>query len=77
MDAVEPHQVGVGLDRPEVVDRHDFDVGPARLDDGPQDVAADAAEPVDRDTYGLGLLTPRSILLCAVAGLSGPGVRRR
>ena len=47
--AVEAQQVGVGLDRAEIVDRHDLDVVAAGFDDGAQHVAADAAEPVDRD----------------------------
>ena len=45
--AVVAHQVGVGLDRPEVVERDHLDVGAARLDDGAQHVAPDAAEAVD------------------------------
>ena len=49
VDAVEAQQVGVGLDRAEIVDRHDLDVLAARFDDGAQDVAADAAESVDRN----------------------------
>ena len=41
------HQVGVGLDRPEVVERDHLDVVAARLDDRAQHVAPDAAEAVD------------------------------
>ena len=41
------HQVGVGLDRAEVVDRDHLDVGAARLDDRAQHVPTDAAEAVD------------------------------
>ena len=52
MDAVEAQQMGVGLDRTEIVDRHDFDVLAAGFDDRAQDVAADAAEAVDRDPDG-------------------------
>ena len=47
MDRVVAQQVGVGLDRAEVVDRDDLDVGAARLDDRPQHVAPDPAETVD------------------------------
>jgi hypothetical protein len=44
---IEAQQMGVGLDRAEIVDRDDFDVLAAGFDDGAQDVAADAAEAVD------------------------------
>jgi hypothetical protein len=46
--------VGVGFDRAQIVDRDDLDVGAAFLDDGPQDVAPDPAEAVDRhlDCHG-------------------------
>ena len=50
MDAVEAQQMGVGLNRPEVVDGDHFDVRAARLIDGAQNIAPDAPEPVDRDT---------------------------
>jgi len=46
MDGIEAQQVGIGLDRGEIVDRHHLDVLAAGLDDGPQDIAADAAKPV-------------------------------
>ncbi len=46
--AVEAQQMGVGLDRAEIVDRHHLDVRAARFDDGAQDVAANSPEPVDR-----------------------------
>ena len=52
MHAVVAQQMRVGLDRAEVVDADDLDVLAARLDDGAQDIAADAAEAVDRDTNG-------------------------
>ena len=45
--AVVAHQVGVGLDRAEVVERDDLDVVASQLDDGAQHVAPDAAEAVD------------------------------
>ncbi len=47
--AVEADEMGVGLDRAEIVDGDHLDVGAARLDDGAQDVAPDAPETVDRD----------------------------
>ena len=47
VDGIEAQQVGVGLDRAEIVDRHDLDVLAAGFVDGAQHVAADASEPVD------------------------------
>ena len=44
-------QVRVGFDRAEVVDGDDFDVLAVGLDDGAQDIAADAAETVDGNPY--------------------------
>ena len=52
MHEVEAEQMGVGLDRAEIVDADDLDVLAPGFDDGAQDVAADAAEPVDRDPNG-------------------------
>ena len=49
VDGVEAQQVRVGLDRAEIVDGDDLDVGAAAFDDGAQHVAADAAKAVDRD----------------------------
>ena len=49
MHAVEAQQMGVGLDRAEIVDADHLDVPTAGLGDGAQDVAADAAKPVDCD----------------------------
>src|SRR3954467_12660745 len=49
MDAVEAKQMGIGLDRAEVVDADYLDVLAAGLGDGPQDVTADAAKTVDSD----------------------------
>jgi hypothetical protein len=49
VDGIEPEQVSVRLHRAEIVDRDDLNVGPARLVDGAQHVAADATEPVDGD----------------------------
>ena len=47
MDAVEAEQMGVGLDRAEVIDADHLDVLASGLGDGPQDVAADAAKAVN------------------------------
>ena len=47
MHAVEAQQVRIGFDRREIVDGDDFDVGALGLGDGAQDIAADAAEPID------------------------------
>ncbi len=47
MHAVEAQQMGVGLDRAEIVDGHDVDVLAAGLEDGAHDVAADAAKAID------------------------------
>jgi hypothetical protein len=41
--------MGVGLDRAEIVDGDDLDVGALGLIDRPQHVAANAAKSVDRD----------------------------
>jgi hypothetical protein len=59
---VEAEQVGVGLDRAEIVDRHDLDVFAARLHDGAQHVAADAPEAVDCDTNRHDVLLMRASL---------------
>ena len=47
MHAVIAQQMGVGFDRPQIVDGDDLDVVALGLDDGAQDQAADAAEAVD------------------------------
>ena len=49
MDRIEAQQMGVGLDRAEIVDADHLDILAAGLGDGAQYVAADAAKPVDRD----------------------------
>ncbi len=49
MHAVVAQQMRIGFDRAEVVDRHDLNIGAARLDDGAKNVAADAAKTVDCD----------------------------
>ena len=51
-------QMGVRLDRAEVVDRHHLDVGAPRFDDRPQHVAPDPAEPVDRYLHSHDSLLP-------------------
>jgi hypothetical protein len=43
--------MGVGLDRPQIVQRHNLDIGPPGLDDGPQHIAPDAPKAVDRDLH--------------------------
>ncbi len=47
--AVVAEQVGIGFNGAEIVDGDDFDVGAAGLNDGTEDVAADAAKTVDGD----------------------------
>ena len=47
MHAVEAQQMGIGLDRAEIVDGDDVDVLAAGFVDGAHDVAADAAKSVD------------------------------
>jgi hypothetical protein len=47
MHRIVAQQVSVALDGAEIVDGDDFDVGALGLVDRPQDVAADAAKPVD------------------------------
>ncbi len=49
MHGIEAQQMGIGLDRAEIVDADHFDILAAGLGDGAQHVAADAAKPVDRD----------------------------
>ena len=49
MDGIEAQQMGVGLDRAEIVDADHFDVLAAGFGNGAQHIAADAAKPVDRD----------------------------
>ena len=50
MHGVEAEQMGIGLDRAEIVDRDDLDVLATRFHDGAQHIAADAAEAVDCNT---------------------------
>ena len=52
MDRIKAQQMGVGFDRAQIVDRNDVDIGAARFNDGPQHVAANAAEPIDGDFDG-------------------------
>ena len=50
VDAVKAQEMGVGLNRAQVVERDHFHVGAARLVDGAQNVAPDAPEAIDCDT---------------------------
>ena len=52
MHAVVAEQMGVGLHRAEVVDRHHVDVLAAGFEDRADDVAADAAKSVDGNSDG-------------------------
>ena len=47
MHGIEAQQVGVGLDRSEIIDGEDFDILASRLDSRAQNVAADAAKSID------------------------------
>ena len=47
MHGIEAKQMRIGLDRREIVDGDDLDILAGGLDDGAQNIAADAAEPVD------------------------------
>ncbi len=49
VDGVVAQQMGVGLDRAQIVDGDDLDVVAAAFQDGAQHQAADAPESVDRD----------------------------
>ena len=49
---IEAQQVRVGLDRSEIVDGDDFDIVAVGLDDGAQDIAADAAKAVNGNANG-------------------------
>ncbi len=49
MHGIEAQQMGVGLDRAEIVDADHLDILAAGFRDGAQDIAADAAKSVDRD----------------------------
>ena len=52
MHRVEAQQMRVGLDWPEIVDADHLDVVAARFGNGTQNIAADAAEPVDGNADG-------------------------
>ena len=52
MHRVEAQQMRIGLDRSQVVDRHDLDILPLGFHNRAQDVAPDAAEPVDGNPDG-------------------------
>jgi hypothetical protein len=49
MDRIEAQQMGVGLDRAEIVNPDHFDILAAGLGDRPEHIAADAAKPVNCD----------------------------
>jgi hypothetical protein len=51
VDAVETQKVGVGFDRPQIVDGDDLNIRAAAFDDGAQYVASDASKTVDRDLH--------------------------
>ena len=55
MHAVVAHQMGVRLDRAQIVDGDHFDIGATGFDDGAKHVAADAAKSVDGNFDGHGL----------------------
>ena len=52
MDRIKAQKMGIGFHRTQIIDGDHLDIGSAALDDGPQDVAADAAESVDGDFDG-------------------------
>jgi hypothetical protein len=56
MHAVVAEQVGIRLDRAEVVDRDHLDIVAPALDGGAQHQATDAPEPVDGDLHGHGFI---------------------
>ena len=56
VDGIEAQQVGVGFNRPQVVDRNNFDIGATRFDDCAQYISADAAKSVDSYLDGHGIL---------------------
>ncbi len=47
MHRVEAQQMGVGFDRRQIVDADDLDIVAPGLGDGAQNIAADAAKPID------------------------------
>jgi hypothetical protein len=66
MHRVISQKVRVGFDGPEIIDRNHLDIRSAVFDDGPENVAADAAESIDGDVNGhflrLPFLAPRPTL---------------
>ena len=50
MHAVIAQQMGVGFDRPQIVDRHNLDIAPARFHNRPQHQPSDTAKAVDGNT---------------------------
>src|SRR5258708_32913128 len=51
MHRIVAQQMRIGLDRPEIVERHDFDIASSTLHDGAQHEASDASKAVDRNAY--------------------------
>ncbi len=51
MHGIVAQQMGIGLDRAQIVDRHHIDILAARFEDGADDIAPDPAEAVDRHTH--------------------------
>ena len=49
MHGIEAQEVRIGFDRSEIVDGKDFEILAPRFDRRTQNIAADAAEPVDGD----------------------------
>lgn len=66
-------QVGVGLDRTQIVDRHHFDVRAAVLNDRAKDETADAAETIDGDANGHGEAPLNDYVVGVSMELSRPG----
>ena len=57
MHAVKAQQMGIGLDRAQIIDRHDLDIAAVRFDDGAQHIAPDPTKPVDGDLDGHDMLS--------------------
>ena len=74
--AVEAQQVGVGLDRAEIVDGNDFDIVAAAFDDGAEDVAADAAKTIDCDADCHGRLLKQEDGIDQNSAGIAPGISR-
>ena len=59
MDAVVAQQMGIGLDRSQIIDRNDLDIAPARFHDRPQHQPPDTAKAVYGNTQSHGLAPER------------------